>query len=513
MRRLLCSLLLVVAGCHKSEPPAAAPHVTPAAPPNADALWALAPAGTKLGIVMTPRGLRMTEHAWQDIHAFIKAAPELADISAQLEHELASLGGDVSLAEYGMTADKGAAMFYVDETQAFMVIPVVDRDRFLHKTHGKRVGDVDQLAPDFICKPIKNVYACGDSADLLASLGTATPPPHLEARGDIEMLAEGYPGLFARRVTAVLQLERGEVVARGTIEGVPDNIVKMLGPASAPSVSREHTAGFVSATLAGVKNLVPAIPITGGLTAATFAQSLVGPIMLTVPAGELAVDVRIPLADPAPAATLVANCATLLPATVKNGTCTIPVPQRHTEISAWVEGTTLRIGMKNRPAPPSVPLTPVGAELASGTWNVSMWGRGSILGADIANVFSASGEHMDNPFAMRVTSMLSELGVGGRLAGDKLTYLAIVRTLWSNPDDVVAKITALPTSAMLSREGAVRARRAAGTTSPLAADLQADGFGLVVPVLVLSGIVVPAVDAHLTPRRRIETDAQLRTAR
>jgi hypothetical protein len=280
----------------------------------------------------------------------------------------------------------------------------------------------------------------------------------------------------------------------------------MLGPATAPVVDHTRTAGFLSATLAGVKSYVPAIPVTGGLTLATAVQSVVGPIMLTVPAGQMGVDVRIPLSDPGPATTLVANCAAFLPATVKNGTCTIPLPQEHTELSAWVEGTTLRIGVKNLPAPASVPLTPIGAELASGTWNISIWGRGTMLGAPIENLTSAFGDGEDGQVALRIASVISELGFGGRLAGDKLTYLAIMRTIWSNPDDVVATITALPTSAMLAGEGAARAHQAAGTTSPLAADLQAGAIGLMVPGFVVGGIVVPALMDSMRPRQRMETD-------
>jgi hypothetical protein len=121
--RSLVLAVLVISGCHKPGP----------SPGDADALWALAPEGAKIGIVARPRALAMLERGWKDVHAFVQKAPELATVSRQLDDKLVELTGiaDLKLADYGLTADKAAAYFVVGPSQGVVIVPLANRETFL----------------------------------------------------------------------------------------------------------------------------------------------------------------------------------------------------------------------------------------------------------------------------------------------------------------------------------------------------------------------------------------------
>src|SRR5689334_3659268 len=114
MKKLLLGLVLLAA-CHKVEQ-----H----APQTADALWALAPEDAKFGVVVTPRGVGMLEHGWQDVTAFIQKAPELTAAAKHMNDRLQRVSGmsELLLADYGLTADKGAAVFGLDDGNFIIVL-------------------------------------------------------------------------------------------------------------------------------------------------------------------------------------------------------------------------------------------------------------------------------------------------------------------------------------------------------------------------------------------------------
>ena len=86
MRAALFASVLVVVGCHKD---GSAPAPTgPVSTSDQDSLWKLAPQGALGGMVVSPRGLQMIEHAWGDIDAMMHSAPELADFAKTMDEQL-----------------------------------------------------------------------------------------------------------------------------------------------------------------------------------------------------------------------------------------------------------------------------------------------------------------------------------------------------------------------------------------------------------------------------------------
>ena len=493
MRRLLVGLLVVV-GCHKGSQQGGS------SPKEADALWALAPEGTTIGVVATPRALAMAEHGWQDVHTFVEKAPELAPVARQMDDRLRELTGgaaDLKLADYGLTSEKGGALFVLGPERVVMIVPVADRDKFLAKAGGTKGSDADHLK-HATCKTVKGVYACASSDDLFATLGKATLRDKLEVRGDIEVVAQGVPGMPMKSVAAVAQLERGGIVVRGTLAGMPAQASAQLGAAIKPELDRGHTAGFGVVNLAAFLSQVPEAPIGAGVTTTALAKSLAGPLLMSVPAGPLAFDVRIPLTDPAPAQTLVDHCAELLPpvvgATSQGGTCHVPIPVVNVAVDAWLDGKTLRLGMKGAPQGKAAPLTQTGSELAEGAWSFAFWGRGSVLAAPALPVPAEASQDPQFQLGVRAIMMLNEMGVGVRVDGDKLSFLGVLRTAWSNPDDVIGKLATMPTADLLAGKGAAFAQALPGS-APLATDVQAGYAGLMLPIALVgmaSAVAIPA---------------------
>jgi hypothetical protein len=506
MRRLLCALL-VVAGCEKAK------HVD--STKQADALWALAPANMQIGIVVTPRGVGMLDHAWQDIRTFMRTAPELAPAATKLDAALQLKTGssELSLAGAGLTADKGAAVFVIDEHHTIVIFPLADRDTFLARVHVQRgSGAVDRLADDFVCKRIKGVYACGDTEQVIDAIGTLKSPPHLDARGDIEVVVEKGPmsGPFGT-ATGALQLERGGFIVRGTMHDVPGPLATMLGQPVQARVDADHTAGFIALSLAGVKNLAPPVPIGAGVTLASLAQSLAGPTTITFAPGAMAFDARMPLVDPAPAQTLIDHCTEFLPplagATVKDGRCSIrlwPLPET---LTAWIEKSTLHVAVTDAPKSGSVALTAIATELAHGTWNAAVWGRGTLVAAPFSSLPPMTFKQPEVRMGLRAATMFSETGIGVRVDGNDLHVVGVVRTAFANPDDVVAKLATIPMDDIFAGHGAERAKAFAGTATPLAADLKAGSVGMLAPLGLVSAITVPMM---LDGRKRVKrTEAQI----
>lgn len=499
MRRLLLAVLTISA-CHKATPQAS--------PKDADALWALAPEGTRIGVVVTPRGLAMLEHGWHDVHAFVQKAPELAAAAHTLDDRLRALTGvpDLALADYGLTADKGAAYFGIGPDQGMVIVPLADRDRFLAKVHGTKGSGADTVKHG-TCKLVRDVYACASSEAVLAAIGKGTLRDRLLARGDIEVVADGVPGMPMKTVALAAQLERGGAVVRGTLAGLPAATTAQLGAPIKPVLDRGHSAGFGVVNLGAFLSAMPDVPIGAGVSTKTLATSLEGPLTLSVPAGALAFDIRIPLKDPVPAQTLIDHCADLLPVTVaaltQGGTCHVPIAMLGTALDAWVEGTTLRLGMKQPPTPAAVPLTAAGTELADGAWSFAFWGRGSLLAAPQMPVPGDAAQDPEVQTALRAMLMLSELGAGVRVDGDKLTVIAVVRTAFSSSDDVVGKLATLTPTDVLSGKGPALAK-ALAVKPPLADDVKAGYAGLVLPISLVgmaSAVAIPAFLGYMDHAR------------
>src|SRR4051812_36131235 len=144
-------LVALVCGCKKDSGPSSssslAPVPSPAAPKSTadlDALWAKAPEGAIGGLVILPRAIGMTEHAWHGVHAFLKSMPAFAPAEAEMTKELAKMGlpPDFGLADLGLAPGKGFAVFAAhDGKDGVLLVPVADRDKFLAIAEGKKGAD------------------------------------------------------------------------------------------------------------------------------------------------------------------------------------------------------------------------------------------------------------------------------------------------------------------------------------------------------------------------------------
>src|SRR5580698_10142148 len=257
MRVAALSVALIVAACHP-EPGVGQPRSTT----DADALWKLAPDGAMIAVVASPRALAMLERAWLDIDAFMKTAPELAPYEAMATAALSSVTGSsqLSLASVGLTDSKGGALFMVGPESGILIVPRGDRDKFLATAHGTKSDSGDELDKGTTCMPTHGVYACTNDPKLFDRLGTGhMSAAAAEARGDVEIVANGM--MFAKQPVAVVaQFERGGVVFRGTVGGMPPDVIRYMGGASKPQLEGDGAAGF---GVVHVKPLLGLLPPPG----------------------------------------------------------------------------------------------------------------------------------------------------------------------------------------------------------------------------------------------------------
>ena len=514
MKRALV-ILALFAGCHRESS-------GPGAPPSTavqDGLWAKAPAGAVIGVVASPRAVAMFEHGWHDLHAFMKSFPAFAPAEAEMTAGLGSLGltPDAALADVGLTHDKGFAVFLLgkgEHMEAVLLLPVADRDKFVTISKGTKGQDFDTIEK-LSCKPVDGgMYGCATDRALLATLGKGDLRGKLDAvktRGDVE-------GVVARDVSlaAVVQLERGSLVARGVVSGVPKEVVAKLGAPVKPQVDLDHAAGFATINLGPLVADLPPVEVIEGVTAADLAHSIGGPLNVTVAAGDATMmEARLPLKDPAPAQKLIDHCADLPPlqmlgATADAGVCHVPVPQYNFSIDLWVEGKELRFGKKGaKPAKISVPASAIGQELASGQWQVAFWGHGSVLGQ--GQSFPMPAGTMPDMAAMIVRGMimLNEIGLGITVENDSLRFVFASRSAWSNPDDVFAKLSAVSADDILAGKGSERGKAIADAapSSPFAGDYKAGAGGLMIPTAFVGMMAAVAIPAFLQYQKQSRVDA------
>jgi hypothetical protein len=497
-------VLVAALGCKKSAPaPSTAPARTTAA---ADALWKLGPENAQLGIIVTPRALALIEGAGLRLQALVDRAPELAMVKGQLDALRQRLGGPFTgLADLGLDTSRGLAWFIDASGEPIVVLPIADRAKFA-KVTGEDLGtDPTKLGP-MTCKPVGGAQVCTQKPELLATIGKGKLPPAITAlgvRGDIEVV--GVDDELAG--AAVVQLERGELVAHAAVSGVPPQVTAQLAAAKArPRVDPNRTVAFMSAPITLFSQVLPPdLPLPGGGTLGELLATVNGPVSVTIASGDIVPDVRVAVTDPAPAQRLIDHCKELLPAdliapTQPQGGCRLEVPQYGIELDAWTELHELRLGTKQPAATgPAVTLTSIGKEIADGEWALALWGRGSMYGG----VPGLGGQTVPDQtiMAVRGISLVSELGVAVRADGDKVSGVLGLRTLFANPDDVVNKVLAIPLASIGSGDtDAAKAIAAAAPSSPFAADVAAGQGGLMVPMAfmgMLAAVAVPAFTSYM----------------
>lgn len=352
-----------------------------------------------------------------------------------------------------------------------------------------------------------------------------------EARGDVEIavVVNDEDGSFTLAMAA--QLERGTMVVRGALQGVPPQVTNLLVATGKPRLDPSHTAGFailnVAPTLASVP--VPAVPLVPGVTFADLAATIRDPQTIAIEPGAIAFDVRVPLSNPAPAQKVIEQCTALpilqdLGATVKSGVCYLPIPPLLTSIDVWVENQQLRIGTSGkRLSAPTLAPSPVATELMQGEWAYAIYGRGTLFGASQLPVLRYA--EMDEEAALGISflNLLNELGIGVRADGDTIRFFASLRTAWANPDDVFAKLIAIPPEDVLTGNADARAKEiaTAAPSSPFAGDLEAGFGGLMIPAAAIGLVAAIAVPAFMdytnkskqTEASRSRTPSQALSAR
>jgi hypothetical protein len=488
-----------------------------------DAMWALAPETARFGVVVAPSGLAKLERAYAVIEK-LAAAPELAEARAQMETTIAELFGtkSFSFAAAGMSTTQSWAYFQLINDETITILPVVDRDKFLAARGGTKGADgLDTLGVQ-TCKTVKGVYACTRSPNFLDQLGNGSLHEILKlagARGDIEIA--GVVPLLGMRGAAAIQLARGGLTLRGAVKNIPPRSRRMFANARPRPVTDAHSAfGVLGFGQWEILQKMPPAPLVAGVAADALMKTLEGPLTLTGDNGMEVFEVQLPLRDADLARKLVAACDQIpllaqLGATIQNGTCHIPAPQGDLELDAWVDGTTLHFGKKGFVGkPPAVSLSPLARELANGDWSVALYGRGTLYGPTRLTMPLADTAGLRQKIGARGMATVNELGVGLRLEGDTLRGIVGVRTLWSNPDDVVAKLLAIDPDKILGGSAVALAKPVAdgAPNAPFAADFKIGGTGLFLAtgmVGVLFSVGVPAFFDTLKIERRPEAVTEL----
>ena len=475
-------------------------------------MWKLAPDGVLFGVVVSPRGMTMVEHAYTDVMKFLSAtpdlAPQLAEMHAALTNELGA--GDFSWQALGISTQKGAAMFALPGHKGILLVSVGDQ---------AKLDKLVKASGDMSCKTVQGMYACTDDPGAFDKLGKGSMTASLaHARGDFELAGKDLPLERGKTVSfaGVAQLAPGAITLRGTVSGVPQVALAMLGPATQPRTEGDKTTGFALAHVGSILKGMPEIPGEFGDVVKTFGDPV------TLVTTSTAIDMRVPLSDPAPAAkALVAHCTdgpmAQLGAKLVDGACQFAVPNLpQLTVSVWIDGKTLHIGQKGAPAPAAVEPTALGKELADGSWQLAFYGRGSMLanypgtqmpdlGGDVGSILNV---------AMRGMAMLNELGTAVKVDGDTVQFILGVRTAWSNPDTVVAKLQTLDAKQLIAGKGGDLAKPiiASAPDSPLAKDVKAGYMGLMIPsagVGILAAVAIPAFLEYQKRGKKTETSVQL----
>jgi len=469
----------------------------PRGPSETDALWALAPAGARGAVVASPRALAMAEHGWGEARQLIAKAPELAQVQHDMADMFSALGSELR-ATYGFGTDKGAALFAVKDGM-IAVLPVADRDKFLKRVDGVK-GAVDRIGTA-TCKPIADRYACATDERLLDTLGKgdAITKQLAGLRGDIEVVGLELPlgGPAPGTVVAALALSRGQVIARGRVTGLPPALLARIGVAGRPKLDVDRSSGF------GVADLKAMFGVTDQTS---FVGTFAAPVTYSVPAGELAIEAEQKVTDPAPTKSFLDRCPDWkdlfegLTTTYDKGVCHVSLPDVHLDLDAWLAGKTLRIGnLKRRLEGKKLELTPLASELARGSWSIALWGRGTMLAPGALQ--SAPPEAQLQPqaaLALRLLMLVTEFGFGANKDGDAVRFTLGVRTVFANPDAVVAKVLAIGTEDLIRGRAPKLAKPIAERAgdAPFALDFGAGQAGLIVPTAVVGkamSIIIPAL--------------------
>lgn len=476
---------------------------------DVDALWDLAPDGTELAIVASPRAVDLTFRAIDALRELVKH-PDFVPARPQLYAlTKAMFGSDTATpADAGFSTDKGFAMFATGDG-VLGIMPVGDRDKFMASKQGQR-GSAEDTLDGNTCREIGKHYVCATKVEMFDRLGKGSLRGKLAvagARGDAEVYMTNLPllGDTTGELAVAAQLEPGQVSLHGAWLGTPSGALADVVGIAAPQPETSGASGYVAINMKPLLADAPPVPFAGDVTLEQLAKSLAGPITAKIPAGTVDIQMFAPLTDPEPAQAALDHCQDIgrffeLAPTQTPGACRFMLRgTSQLELDAWVENNTLRLGAKKGPPPPGKPgaMTAVGRELASGNWTAAFWGRGTML--NLSGITPAAEEATPGvALGIHAIALVNELGAAARVDTDGLRFRAFLRTAWANPPALVPRILEVSGNDILTGKAMMPAMALAAIApgTPFAADFDAGQGGLMVPAAVIgivSAVVIPAV--------------------
>jgi hypothetical protein len=401
-------------------------------------LWAIAPSNTVMGIVAAPGAASKLHSMMMNIVATAQARPLGAKLIAEKWGELKSEDINVfdlaSIAGAGIDINGSAAIFMVAKKQAYVIIPVTDREAFRKVTKGKLETvdgiEVDQIEDDLVCAPKNDRYLCASTVALLKDFGgkvggtlakrVAELPSEYRGHAEFVMdipgmqkIDDDFGGDFGGQMTdpqlgiGSIRLGNGSITARGWFQvkpldkvaaaaGVPNTLAAALG-ATKPS----SLFGFRMPMDAIIAEMPDKEENIAGLNLKTDVMgNFTGEFIGYTPQsdglwGRMAMGVK----DPAPFKKLLNMGCGMAPAmgipgievTPGDGKCSalidvakLPLPDKTiatmfkepVSIIAEVKADRFELTLGKEAPTTGKPVSAMGSELMGKSWNFSMWAEG-----------------------------------------------------------------------------------------------------------------------------------------
>ena len=488
---------------------------------DVDALWDLAPDDTQLGIVASPRAVGLTIRAVNAVRD-LSSLPDLEPAKPQIDMIVKGLFGSETgtAADAGFSDSRGFAMFATSDG-ALGVMPIVDRDKFMASKNGTRGtgSNADDKLEANTCREMRGLYVCASRVEMFDRLGKGSLRGKIDtggSRGDAELFVRNVALLGEEKgdfaLAAILDVGTVDVSARWS--GTPSPPLADLVNVTAPRPSTTNASGFVTFNVKPLFAAAPPLPLAGDVTLDKLGASMVGPVTAVIPSGSVDIQIHAPLSDAKPAQTIVEHCTDLgqffeLAKDQTPGACRILLQgTNQLELDIWVEANELRLGA-HKGAPPKGKaggMTAMGKTLAGTDWTAAFWGRGTMLNLSGIAPPTTNDVPLEVSLGVHAIALVNELGVAAKVDPKGVTFRGYIRTAWTNPKDVFAKIAAITGSDIATGKATEPAREiaAASPSSPFAADFAAGQGGLMIPAAaigVASAVVIPAALSAISNTR------------
>jgi hypothetical protein len=405
--------------------------------PATEVLWGLAPADTKVGIVVAPGTGALLAAGWAEVERSASRWPTMQAGLAELRAEApAEVFDAAARARMGLDLERGAALFLVSQDEFALVLPVADRAAFRQRAGGA-VEDVNGVAVDvgvmggFRCRDVAEHYVCAGSEAILAAVGKsdalarriAQRPAGLrgaiEIEAGIEILDQArrmevhatFPGLSVARVA--VQLAPGALTARmyadGKVESAETEVMLQIPDTLARRAAEARPGGFLRLTQPGLGEQAAALLSLAAMSLGLELDTeplgeLTGEVVATSAAGDVFdFSVQLGARNGKRLQPLVAELCQAardaglpVPVRMEGERCTLRVEpllltlagvppelafERPIELALGTSDTALvlHVTLGGQAAAAGAPMPPLGRELLNATWNIAMWGHGTAL--------------------------------------------------------------------------------------------------------------------------------------